>query len=150
MPRYGKHKSVSLADLDPLIRSNGYSFFSVQYGDISEDFRIALSMGCQTPILDPDVDAVRDIDTWAAQVAAMDAVITPSNTTAHMAAALGVPTILLLPSPISILYYWGYEGRTTPWYPCIAEIIRRHADHATMVDEAGKALIRAAPPARAP
>ena len=56
-----------------------------------------------------------DLDTFAAQVAAMDLVITIDNSTAHLAAALGVPTWLLLPSAPD--WRWQLSGDRSPWYP---------------------------------
>ena len=47
----------------------------------------------------------------------MDMVISTSNTTAHMAGALGKPAWVLLHRGISPHWYWGLEGETTPWYP---------------------------------
>lgn len=145
VPRYGSYKSLSLSDFKEVTNTGGFGFFSLQYGDISEDLRSTASQGITTPVIDAEVDAMADIDTWSAQVAAMDIVITTSNTTAHMAAALGVPTILVLPSRVSVLYYWGYDGRTTPWYSCIVDIVRGNGDIGEVMKEARAALERIIP-----
>jgi ADP-heptose:LPS heptosyltransferase len=52
-----------------------------------------------------------------ALIDACDLVITVSNTTAHLAAALGKPTIVLLPNVDSLFWYWHRDSGTTPWYP---------------------------------
>lgn len=57
----------------------------------------------------------------AAAMAALDAVIVPVSATAHLAAALGRPTVVIAPSAADWL--WGSEGGT-PWYPD-ARILRR-------------------------
>jgi hypothetical protein len=54
---------------------------------------------------------------FASQVAAMDRVVTISNTTAHMAGALGVPTLLML-GPVPI-WYWLATRDDSPWYPSL-------------------------------
>jgi hypothetical protein len=57
----------------------------------------------------------------------MDMVVTTSNTTAHMAGALGKPTWLLLHKGISPHWYWGRDGETTPWYPSL-HLLRQAMD----------------------
>lgn len=63
-----------------------------------------------------------DLDAFAAQVAAMDVIVTVSNTTAHFAGALGRPTLLMLPLSIGAIWYWHMErdGRSL-WYPTIRQ-----------------------------
>ena len=71
-----------------------------------------LSMGAEELILVDD-PMVADLDAFAAQVAALDAVVTISNTTAHMAGGLGVTTLLMLDTiPI---WYWRMEREDSPW-----------------------------------
>src|SRR3546814_16287090 len=70
---------------------------------------------------------MQDLDGFAAQVAAMDMVITTSNTTAHMAGALGRPTWVMLHQGISPHWYWGRDGETTPWYPSL-RLLRQPVD----------------------
>ena len=54
---------------------------------------------------------------FAAQVAAMDLVISVSNTTVHLSGALGVPTWVLLNTlPLCV---WMAEGEDSPWYPSV-------------------------------
>jgi len=58
-----------------------------------------------------------DLDAFAAQVAAMDLIISVSNTTVHMSGALGVPAWVMLntvPLPC-----WLLEGDDNPWYPSV-------------------------------
>lgn len=141
-PHYGEYKSIPLELFGGLLKSPDCDFFSLQYGDVSFDLRAAYSAGAPVPRVDDAVDAMTDLDTWLAQVAAMDVVVTTSNTTAHASTALGIPTILILPSPVNVFYYWGYEGNKTPWYPSTMEIVRSNGDRATAVDAACNALRR--------
>ena len=53
----------------------------------------------------------------AALIQAVDIVITISNSTAHLAGALGKPTLLLLPSGKGQLWYWTEVDSHIPWYP---------------------------------
>ena len=66
-----------------------------------------------------------DLDAFAAQVAALDAVVTISNTTAHMAGGLGVATLLMLDT--SPIWYWRTEGEDSPWYPLVKLFRQRQA-----------------------
>ena len=89
-------------------------FVDLQYGDTAED-RESLTRESGVGIFhDDDVDQMTDLDTFAAQVAAMDLVITISNTTAHVAGALGVPTWVMLSS--APLNRWMMNRDDSPWY----------------------------------
>ena len=59
----------------------------------------------------------RQTTPFAAQVAAMDLVVSISNTTAHIAGALGVPTWVLL-SEVP-LWRWFQDETNSPWYPSV-------------------------------
>ena len=56
-----------------------------------------------------------NIDLFAAQVAAMDLVITIDNSTAHQAGALGVPVWVQL--PFAPDWSWLERRSDSPWYP---------------------------------
>jgi ADP-heptose:LPS heptosyltransferase len=66
-------------------------------------------------VIDTEVDQWTDLDGFAAQVAAMDLVVTIDNSTAHMAAALGVQTWTML--PFAPDWRWLLERENSPWYP---------------------------------
>jgi ADP-heptose:LPS heptosyltransferase len=72
--------------------------------------------GAGAPILiDRTVDQLSDLDTFAAQIAAMDLVITIDNSTAHLAGALGVPVWALL--PFAPDWRWLLDREDCLWYP---------------------------------
>ena len=87
----------------------GVSFVDLQYMATERDRE-----GAPLIHLD-DVDAYNDLDTLASLIMACDIVITISNTTAHLAAALGKETWVLVPDGYGKFWYWGQAG-TTPWY----------------------------------
>ena len=68
------------------------------------------------------VDQLNNLDQFAAQVAGVRGVLTISNTTAHMASALGIPTVVVLDN--GIVTTWPYAAATTPFYPH-CRLIRR-------------------------
>lgn len=123
----GAPKSAPLTALLPVLTLPGFRFVDLQYGNRAED-RAALKAAHGVDMLyDPEIDQMQDLDGFAAQVAAMDMVITTSNTTAHMAGALGKPTWVLLHKGISPHWYWGRDGESTPWYPGL-HLLRQTVD----------------------
>lgn len=89
-------------------------FISLQYGDVAADLASFQAFGA-APWSDPAIDSLRDLDTFAAQVASLDAVVTISNTAAHMAGALGIPTVIVLDDKFHMV--WPVGEDRTPWYP---------------------------------
>lgn len=114
---FGRDKSLSLSTLLPLLSLPGVRFVDLQYGDTSAE-RAQLLTQHQIALqkLD-DIDSFQDIDALAALVSACDIVVTVSNTTAHLAAALGKPVIVMLPASPSLFWYWHLDRSDSPWYP---------------------------------
>jgi Tfp pilus assembly protein PilF len=130
-PRTGSGKSTALAAWDGLLGLAGVRFFSLQYDDGGEtDPRLQPN---------PDLDVKADIDGLAAQITALDHVVSISGVTAHLAGALGVPGHVLLPS--APLWFWFAEGSDCPWYPSLS-VVRRGLgeDWTPVVRRAGQAV----------
>ena len=115
----GTHKSLALEQLLTPLASSNLHFVDLQYGDTSaERQELQRVHGIEVQHLD-EVDNFHDIDGLAALIWACDVVITTSNSTAHLAGAMGKPTLLLLASGKGQFWYWAeIEGRV-PWYPSI-------------------------------
>jgi hypothetical protein len=114
----GSTKSIKLDDLHPLLKVDGTKFINLQYGDTSEErLRVREQIGVDIVQFD-GIDNKNDIDELAALISSCDIVITVSNSTAHLAAALGKPTLVLLPHHTP-LWYWHLGSRTSPWYPTV-------------------------------
>ena len=112
----GRRRSIDLPGLEPLFSAAKVRWISLQYGEHAA--LAAQAEAAQAPILiDPSVDQFCDIDRFAAQVAALDLVITIDNSTAHLAAALGIPTWLLLPFVPN--WRWLLATDRSPWYPSL-------------------------------
>ena len=60
-------------------------------------------------------DRLNSFSDTAALCALMDVVISVDTSVAHLAAALGTPTVILLPYRAD--WRWGHEGDATSWYP---------------------------------
>jgi tetratricopeptide (TPR) repeat protein len=116
-PQTGMSKSASLVDFAPLMRLPGYRFIDLQYGDTRQDRAdCQKALGVQVERV-PDIDNTNDIDGLAALIAACDLVVTVSNTTAHLAGALGVPTWVMVPSGYARIWYWFKGEPRSLWYP---------------------------------
>src|SRR3546814_8113135 len=60
------------------------------------------------------------ISDWSSDVCSSDLLgVTISTAAAHLAAGLGLPTLILLPDERGVLWYWGHQGTRTPWYDAV-------------------------------
>jgi len=110
----GRERSIDLSLLAPLFAALDIRWISLQYGD--PDALENQVVAANAPILiDRSVDQLSNIDLFAAQIAAMDMVITIDNSTAHLAGALGVPVWVLL--PFARDWRWLRARDDSPWYP---------------------------------
>ena len=49
----------------------------------------------------------------------LDLFVTVSNSTAHLAGAIGMPTFLIKPPNHATFHYWNQKNEKTPWYNSI-------------------------------
>lgn len=112
----GWMRTLDPAALAPLLETPGVRWVCLQYGDPDA---MAREMAPVAPglLIDREIDQLADLDAFAAQVAAMDLVVTIDNSTAHFAGALGVPTWVLLPHVAD--WRWLLEREDSPWYPTL-------------------------------
>jgi tetratricopeptide (TPR) repeat protein len=112
--RSGRYRSIDLSLFAPLFARPDIRWVSLQYGD--HDALESQAAAASSPILiDRSVDQLSNIDIFAAQIAAMDMVVTIDNSTAHLAGALGVPVWVLL--PFAPDWRWLLAREDSPWYP---------------------------------
>lgn len=124
-PNIGPLKSLPVDIAKDLLTRSDAFFVSVQYAPDPEDLEYLVRAGNDQFLHDPSLDALASIDTALAQVAAMDTVVTVSNTTAHMAGALGVPTALLTPPETGRHWYWLRDHTASLWYDSVRLIETR-------------------------
>ncbi len=115
----GPKKSSDLLAWESVLRTPGVRFVNLQYGNCTEEIAKVRELFGVEIVEDPDIDSLKDMDGFFAQVAAMDLVISTSNTTVHVAGALGVPTWLMISERQMTPWYWFAAGTQTPWYPAI-------------------------------
>lgn len=107
-PGIGGDKSIPPGLLAPILAVPGLRFVSLQYAS-----------GDAPPgvIVDTEIDQMRNMDDFAAQVAALDLVISVSATAVHVAGGLGVPVWTLLPHARGSHWYWFRGEERGLWYP---------------------------------
>ena len=84
------------------------------------------------------IDQMTDIDGFAGQIKGMQGVLTISNTTAHLAGALGVPCVVILDN--GTITNWPNDGDCTPLYPHTRLIRRGDDDWSTTLQRGWRTL----------
>jgi Tfp pilus assembly protein PilF len=111
-----KAKSARLSDFQSLFNLPDCCFVDLQYGDtLAEREAVARELGVHVERLE-DIDNMNDIDGLAALITACDAVVSVSNTTAHLAGALGAATWTMIPHGHARIWYWFKDRDESPWY----------------------------------
>ena len=140
-PTVGQERSISLDQLIPVLSNQDCQFINLQYDATDKDF-VALEEKTGIKIYcDPLVDPMQDLDGLAAQVAALDLVISTTNTTVHMSGAVGVPTWVLLPRVPD--WRWQLGRSDSLWYPNM-QLFRREKNEPweTVIDRIQKRLMK--------
>jgi tetratricopeptide (TPR) repeat protein len=109
----GMDRSLALAALVDVLGPRKHFLVNLQYGDITADLA---GLGEQVAFLHQEVtvDVTRDLDGLAALIKACDIIVSIDNSTVHLAGALGVQQIILLPKPCS--WRWGIDHDVSVFY----------------------------------
>ncbi len=111
---YGSLKSLSIKDFESLF-TNDRLIINLQYGSIENDKKYLSSQNKYLKIFD-NLDLFNDIESCMGLLRNLDLFITVSNSTAHFAGALGIPTILICPKKSSTYFYWNTISGSSIWY----------------------------------
>ena len=113
---WGAYRRLPLIDILKALPLKDVLFIDLQYGDTKKEREEANALfGDLTFFHDDEVDQLKDMDLFAAQISSLDGVITIANTTPHLSGALGVKSAVLLPEQ-GLTWYWFQETDTSPWY----------------------------------
>jgi len=104
-----RYRSLRLTSLEPLLRTAGVHFFSLQMGP-----EAAQLAAIEAPITDLG-QGIGDMADTAALISHLDLVIAVDTSVVHLAGALGKPVWVML--PISPDWRWRLDREDSPWYP---------------------------------
>jgi tetratricopeptide (TPR) repeat protein len=107
-------RSTTLDQWKELFSMHGIYFINLQYGDTTAELKEAKEKIGLTIYHWEEADPLKDLDGFAAKIAALDLVISVDNATVHLAGALGIPVWTLL--PFACDWRWMQEFEDTPWY----------------------------------
>ena len=103
----------------PILQLKNISFINLQYGNtVSEIKSFKDSHGIQVHKFE-SINLYDDIESLAALIDSCSAIVTTSNTTAHLSGALGKSTLLLLPRAVGKFWYWHSQSNQSIWYPSV-------------------------------
>jgi tetratricopeptide (TPR) repeat protein/polysaccharide pyruvyl transferase WcaK-like protein len=114
-PKVIRKRSIMLKQWTKLFSLSGIHFINLQYGDCVNELREAREKLGVTIYDWEDANPLTDIDNFAAQICALDLIISIDNATVHMAGALGKPVWTLLSFVPD--WRWMLKFEDTPWYP---------------------------------
>ena len=115
----GRNKSMSLEQLKDILLLPNMVFVDLQYGDTSQERQSFYEKYGVKILKIEEVDNFDDIEGLASLIDLCDCVLSVSNTTVHIAGAIGKPTYLMLPKGKGKLWYWSKEGNQSMWYKSI-------------------------------
>jgi hypothetical protein len=113
-------RSIAPEGLAQLLARTDLQFVSLQHGDVEEDLAHMRAAGGRAPVHWAGVPA--DPEEAGALMGALDATITVCSSVVHLAGALGVRALAMVPAHPE----WRYleAGDRLPWYPSV-ELVRQ-------------------------
>jgi len=115
--RNASQRCIELADLAQTLGSANTQIVSLQYGDVDDEVKaVERDFGIKIMQID-EIDNMNDIDGLASLIMSCDEVVTTTNSTVHLAGALGANVKVLL--PFSPGWIWGREGSDSYWYDTV-------------------------------
>ena len=141
IPAIRRKRSIMLEKFEKLFSLSGVQFINLQYGDCKHELEV-VKENLGITIYDwEDADPLKDLDDFAAQIFALDLVISVDNATVHMAGALGGSVWTLI--PFIPEWRWMLHREDSPWYPTM-RLFRQLSpgDWKTVIDKVQGELIK--------
>jgi tetratricopeptide (TPR) repeat protein len=120
-PQFEDQKSVNVIDLLQILSGSlpeTTRFMNLQYGDVFADLSLPSDLARK---FDPTeaTDKTNDLLGVVRLISRCNLVVTVSNTTAHLAGALGVPCLVMVRGGMSRFWYWHDTSQKSPWYSSV-------------------------------
>ena len=123
--KFAFDKSLNLKDLYNIFNHPNCDIFNLQYGDVEDEIYSFNNMVKNKLLNIEGLDLYNDFEGIASLLKSLDVFITISNSTAHLAGALGVKTILIKPENFAVFHYWNQKKDNTPWYNSVRLIDKK-------------------------
>lgn len=118
-------RSLELAQWGSVLQQADCAYINLQYGDVTRDIAFAREQLGVDIFWDKEINPLGNMDPFAAQIAALDLVVSVDNSTIHFAGAIGKPTWALL--PVNSDWRWLADTREALWYQSL-ELFRQKPD----------------------
>ena len=123
--QFAEDKSLNLKDFNNIFNLTNCDIFNLQYGDVENEINSFNSVN-ENKLLNIDgLDLFNDFEGIASLLKSLDVFVSISNSTAHLAGALGVKTILIKPENFAVFHYWNQKTNYTPWYDSVRLIDKK-------------------------
>ncbi|MCH8044208.1 MAG: glycosyltransferase family protein [Planctomycetes bacterium] len=127
-PREKHIRTTRLDQWSKVLQCEGVRFVNLQHGDCAAELD-AVNRSLASPIADwDDFDQTGDLDSLAALISQLDLVISVSNTTVHLAGALGKRVWVLLSGCGT--WRWVLGRERSLWYAGVRQMRRRRGGDA--------------------
>ncbi len=124
--KFATDKSLNLKDFNKIFNLSNCHIFNLQYGDVKNEIN-SFNKDAKNKLLDIEgLDLYNDFEGIASLLKSLDVFVTISNSTAHLAGALGVKTILIKPENFAVFHYWNQKTDNTPWYHSVRLIDKKN------------------------
>ena len=100
--KFAKDKSLKLKDFNKIFNLANCDIFNLQYGFVEDEIGSFNNTTKNKLINIEDLDLYNDFEGIASLLKSLDVFISVSNSTAHLAGALGVKTILIKPENFAV------------------------------------------------
>ena len=110
-------RNIHLEQLIPILSNPNLNFINLQFGKTHEEIKkLKSEHGIHINTID-NIDNYNDIESLGALINCLDLVITIQNSTAHLSAALGKETWILLVK--NARWHWFQNEKKSLWYPSV-------------------------------
>jgi len=123
--QFAKDKSLNLKDLNNIFNLTNCDIFNLQYGNVEHEINSFNSVNKNKLLNIEGLDLFNDFESISSLLKSLDVFVSISNSTAHLAGALGVKTILIKPENFAVFHYWNQKTDNTPWYDSVKLIDKK-------------------------
>lgn len=109
-------KSIPLMEWEHIVKEVPAKFVCLQYGETSDERHEFVKKTGIKLLFDHGVKPLENLESFAQQVQAMDLVISTTNTTVHIAGAIGKEVWNLVPLGTGRPWYWFANEERCLWY----------------------------------